>query len=76
MVQVSLTEQGKALADSAPSPLQDTLAEAMSKLPEAELVTIAGSLERIVELMQMRHIDAAPILEAGPIDPVSGDVDV
>jgi len=73
LVQVSLTEQGKALASNAPSPLQDTLAEAMGKLPETELVVIAESLERIVGLMQMQHVDAAPILETGPIDPVLGD---
>ncbi len=73
LVQISLTEQGKVLARNAPSPLHDTLTEAMSKLPENELVMIAESLERIVGLMQMQHLDAAPILEAGPIDPVSGD---
>ena len=73
LVQVSLTEQGKVLARNAPSPLQDTLAEAMGKLPETELVMIAESLERIVALMQMQHVDAAPILDTGPIVPVLGD---
>ncbi|MFQ5702348.1 MAG: MarR family winged helix-turn-helix transcriptional regulator, partial [Acidobacteriota bacterium] len=72
LVLVSLTEQGKALVASAPSPLQDTLAEAMSALPEAGLATIAQSLDRIVEMMEIRHIDAAPILETGPIDPATG----
>ena len=75
LVQVSLTELGKVLAKSAPSPLQDTLAEAMGKLPETELVTIAEALERIVRLMQIQHVEAAPILETGPIDRVSGDTD-
>ena len=72
LVQVSLTEQGKALVVSAPSPLQDTLAEAMNDLPEAELARIAESLDRIVEMMEVRHIDAAPILQTGPIDPATG----
>ncbi len=75
LVQVSLTEQGEVLARSAPSPLQDTLAEAMGKLPETELVTIAESLERIVGLMQIQHVEAAPILETGPIDRAPGDAD-
>ena len=75
LVQVSLTEQGKVLASNAPSPLQDTLSEAMGKLPETELLLIAESLERIVGLMQMQHVDAAPILETGPINPVLGDTD-
>jgi hypothetical protein len=47
LVQVSLAEQG-------------TLAVVMGKLPETELVMIAESLERIVGLMQMQHVDAGP----------------
>ena len=75
LVQVSLTELGEVLARNAPSPLQDTLAEAMGKLPETELATIAESLERIVGLMQIQHVEAAPILETGPISRVSADTD-
>jgi hypothetical protein len=69
LVQVSLTEQGKVLARNAPFPLQDTLAESIGKLPENGL----ESLECIVELMQMQHVDAAPILETVPIDAVLRD---
>ena len=36
---------------------------------------IAESLERIVGLMQMQHVDTAPILETGPIGPVLGNTD-
>jgi DNA-binding MarR family transcriptional regulator len=75
LVQISLTELGEVLARNAPSPLQDTLAEAMGKLPETELATIAESLERIVGLMQIQHVEAAPILETGPIGRVSADTD-
>jgi len=67
LVLVTLTEAGVELARNAPSPLQETLAEAMSHLPKSELETIAESLERVVGLMQMKHVDAAPILETGPI---------
>jgi DNA-binding MarR family transcriptional regulator len=66
---ISLTEQGKVLANNAPSPLQDTLAEALVKLPETELVMIVESLERIVRFMQMHHVDTAPTQEAGLNDP-------
>lgn len=75
LVQVSLTELGEVLARNAPSPLQDTLVEAMGKLPETELATIAESLERIVGFMQIQHVEAAPILETGPIGRVSADTD-
>lgn len=70
LVWISLTEQGKVLASNAPSPLQDSLAEAIGKLPKTELVMIVESLERIVGLMQMHKIVDAPILETEPIDPV------
>ena len=73
LVRVSLTDQGKELAGNAPSPLQDRLAEAMGELPEAEQATIAESLDRIVEMMEAGHIDAAPILETGPIDRTIGE---
>ncbi|MFZ5661062.1 MAG: MarR family winged helix-turn-helix transcriptional regulator [Pseudomonadota bacterium] len=68
VVLVSATEQGRALALRAPSPLQDTLAEALAELPELEQAAIALSLQRIVELMQARHIDASPMLDTGPLD--------
>ena len=48
-------------------------AEAMGKLPEIELVVIAELVEGIVGLMQMQHVDAAPILETGPIDATPGE---
>lgn len=73
LVRVSLTADGLALVATAPSPLQDTLAEAMSALPETELATISDSLDRIVELMELRPLDAAPILETGPIERGPGD---
>jgi DNA-binding MarR family transcriptional regulator len=75
LVWISLTEQGKVLVSNAPSPLQDSLAEAIRKLPEAELVMIVESLERIVRLMQMGKSVATPTLEKGPIDPVAVDTD-
>jgi DNA-binding MarR family transcriptional regulator len=84
LVRATLTESGTALIQQAPSPLQDTLAEAMNDLPEAEQAMIVQSLERIVELMEVKHIPAAPILETGPLDakakpsepPTGGDKEV
>lgn len=67
VVTVTVTQKGRQLADQAPSPLQDTLTEALQRLPESEQVEIAKSLERVVSLMEVQHIDAAPILETGPI---------
>jgi DNA-binding MarR family transcriptional regulator len=60
MIWISLTEQGKIVASNAPSPLQDTLAEAIVELPESEVLKIVESLERIVELMQTHNVELEP----------------
>jgi DNA-binding MarR family transcriptional regulator len=64
-VLISATEKGAALASSSPPPLQDRLAAALNSLPESEQSAIAVSLERIVDLMQIRQVDASPILDTG-----------
>ncbi len=69
LVLTSLTEAGVQLAASAPSPLQQTLAAGLKQLPEEEQVGITLALEKVVELMNARNIDAAPVLETGPIAP-------
>jgi DNA-binding MarR family transcriptional regulator len=69
VVRVSPTAEGRRLADHAPSPLQQALASGLNTLPELEQATIALSLERVVDLMEVRHIETAPILETGPINP-------
>jgi len=56
------------LGETAPSPLQDVFAEALHKLPELEQTAIALSLERIVDLMEARGIDAAPMLQLGEMN--------
>jgi len=68
LVKVSLNDDGRALVSHAPSPLQDTLADAMNNLPEAEQELISASLDRVVEMMEAKNLDAAPILQTGPID--------
>jgi DNA-binding MarR family transcriptional regulator len=64
-VVLTATAAGRALGEQAPSPLHDTLATALETLPELERVAIALSMERIVDLMQIRDLDAAPMLERG-----------
>lgn len=71
VVQVTATPRGAELTRKAPSPLQQTLANALNALPELEQATIALSLERIVTLMEAQEIDAAPILTADPLNPTT-----
>lgn len=64
-VLISATEEGAILASASPSLLQDRLASALDSLPELERAAIALSLERIVDLMEIRQVEAAPILDTG-----------
>lgn len=68
-VHICLTEEGQNLAAKAPSLLQDTLAEALNRLPELEQVSITLALEKVVDLMEAGKIEASPLLETGPISP-------
>lgn len=63
-VYITVTPGGVAVAESAPSPLQDRLVEGLAGLTDRELKTISGSLEKIVELMEVEGISAAPLLDA------------
>lgn len=75
LVYVTITALGRRLAETAPSPLQDTFAEALHRLPELEQIAIAMSLERVVDLMQARGLDAAPLLETGELGLASEGAD-
>jgi DNA-binding MarR family transcriptional regulator len=65
LVNVTATATGRKLVANAPSPLQDGLACALKNLPEIEQATIALSLQRIVDLMDVEALDAAPVLDMG-----------
>jgi DNA-binding MarR family transcriptional regulator len=65
LVNVTATATGKGLVEHAPSPLQEGLARALKELPEIEQATIALSLQRIVDLMEVEALDAAPMLDTG-----------
>lgn len=67
VVNVEITEMGRHLVRSAPSPMQETLAKAFQKLPEIEQVSITMALEKIITLIEAEDIDAAPILETGSL---------
>lgn len=66
-VHISATAAGLRLVEAAPSLLQDTLAKALKELPEGEQVSITVALERLVDLMEARQLDAAPVLQTGSL---------
>jgi DNA-binding MarR family transcriptional regulator len=65
VVNITMTEDGLRLVARSPSPLQAELARALETLPDLERATIALSLERLVNLLQVGTLDAAPMLETG-----------
>ncbi|NUM52214.1 MAG: MarR family transcriptional regulator [Candidatus Hydrogenedentes bacterium] len=67
LVFVAATTLGIEAARAAPSPLQDRFVERLGRLDSDERDRIALSLERVVELMEARDIDASPILDVGDV---------
>ncbi len=66
--EIFLTENCQTLLEKAPSPLQETFLEQLSDLQDWEQLMILSSLQRIVDMMEAKKIDASPILAAGPIN--------
>jgi len=73
VVNVTVTEEGRRLVDNAPSLLQDRLADALQRLPDLEQATIALSVRRIADLMDVPPQDAPPYLEADGLDSTGMD---
>lgn len=64
-VMLTLTEAGRAVAESAPSPLQQRFAERLGALPADGQAQIAAVLQQIVTMMEADAIKASPILATG-----------
>ncbi len=62
-VEVTLTDEGTATLERAPSPLQESFIEEFEGLKEWEQHLLLSSLERIADMMGARDIEAAPVLE-------------
>jgi DNA-binding MarR family transcriptional regulator len=68
LVNVTATDEGRRLVEHAPSLLQDRLANALQSLPDLEQATIALSLRRIADLMEVSPHAAPMILETGHLE--------
>lgn len=67
-VYISVTDACNQILDKAPPPMQEHFIAAFSSLHDWEQSMILSSLQRIVDLMEAKTIQVAPILaEAGPI---------
>ncbi|MBD2857541.1 MarR family transcriptional regulator [Spongiibacter sp. KMU-158] len=63
-----LTESGAELIRNAPTPLQDYFVRQFRDLQEWEQMQLISSLQRVAQMMDAQHIDAAPLLDVGAID--------
>ena len=51
----------------APPLLQEEVTDEFSKLEDWEQSQILSALQRVVSMMEAKHIDATPILTTGPV---------
>ena len=66
-VMVTLTDRGREVALSVPSPLQERFAERLARLPDEEQTAIEGVLKQVVGMMEAEDLEAAPILQSGSL---------
>ena len=67
VVNVGLTDAGRAKLEAAPEPLQAEFLREFRKLENWEQQMLKSSLLRIAKMMDAEGIDAAPILQVGAI---------
>jgi len=67
-VQVLLTGAGRRLLADAPPLLQEEFTDQFGQLEDWERTEILSALQRVVSMMEAKHIDASPILITGPVD--------
>ena len=66
-VQVWLTEAGEQMLADAPPLLQEEFTDQFIRLEDWEQSQILSALQRVVSMMEAKHIDATPILTTGPV---------
>lgn len=69
-VHLAITDKGHALVGQTPDPIQETFAQNFANLSPERQLSIVKSLETVVDLMNARNLDAAPMLETGPLTAV------
>lgn len=67
-VNISITPKGQDLINKAPAPFQEDFADAFGNLDAEEQLELVQAFEKVVDLMNARNLDAAPMLETGPLD--------
>ncbi len=71
---VQLTRAGHDVLQSAPSLLQTDFRKKFEALADWEQAAIVAGLLRVAHLMGVDHLDAAPLLEIGPVQSPENDM--
>ncbi len=67
-VVIQPTEACRRLLEQAPPPIQESFLNQFDKLKDWEQSMILSSLQRLVQMVDAKDIDAEPVLAAGPMD--------
>jgi DNA-binding MarR family transcriptional regulator len=67
-VWIALEPAGLSALKSAPDLLQGTFEAGFNKLPDWHQSMLVSALERVAALLDAEDLDAAPILDVGPLD--------
>ncbi|MET3599711.1 MarR family winged helix-turn-helix transcriptional regulator [Martelella mangrovi] len=64
---VTVTDSGRAMVESAPDALQQRYVEAFEGLKDWEQAQLIASLERVATMLDAESIDASPVLTTGEL---------
>ena len=67
-VHAYLTNEAYEVLKQAPTPLQAHFSKQFDDLNDGEKTMIISSLQRVAQMMDAQHIDAAPLLDMGTLD--------
>jgi DNA-binding MarR family transcriptional regulator len=73
-VNCAITDEGRAIVAQSPNVLQDRFAARFAKLAPWEQAAVLSALERVAELLGAEGIDAAPVIDVGPLDRTPADM--
>lgn len=74
-VVIKPTSACRQLLAQAPPPIQESFLNRFDKLQDWEQSMILSSLQRLVQMIDAKDIDAAPVLAAGPLGNTQGNTE-
>lgn len=66
--EVTLTDEGRAIADSVRNLLQDRFVSQLHELADWEQTQLLSAFQRVAFMMEASELEASPVLVTGPVD--------